>query len=56
MIKYFKKFTNMDCVKEYGWRHFIAHVLGTHSHARCAQSYGRFVAKGFIDGVNSVKK
>ena len=49
MIKYLKDVANMDCVKEHGWRHFAAHVLGIHRVSLCCSSIGQW-ATGFKKG------
>ena len=48
----------MNCVKEGGWRHFITHIIGIHSVARCCALAGRSWSSGFIEGINkaSTKK
>ena len=50
MIKRWKELSELPCVKEYGIRHKIAHIIGTASVTHCLMAHiGEGIREGFIE-------
>ena len=50
MIKRWKELNELPCVKEYGIRHKIAHIIGTASVTHCFMAHiGEGIREGFTE-------
>lgn len=45
MIKRWKKLSELECVKEYGFGHKVSHFLGIHALSKCVMFLWKDVGK-----------
>lgn len=53
MIKRWKALDELECVKEHGHNHKMAHLMGTYSISKCMMSVGKLATKGFLEGLEA---
>ncbi len=56
MRKTWNELSELPCVKKYGWRHRMAHILGTHSRIRCIDGIAQCAAEGLAEGIKRSEK
>ncbi len=51
MKKTWNDLSELPCVKKYGWRHKIGHILGTHNQIKCIDGIAQCATEGFAEGI-----